>query len=336
MIEVVGVSKVYRTNRGEVTALRDVTLTVRNGEVFGIIGPSGAGKSSLLRLINGLERPTAGALRAEGVDLLALDREGLRRWRQQVGMIFQHFNLLGSKTVFDNVALPLRFAGSYRDGEIRARVSELLARFDLAGLATRYPAQLSGGQKQRVGIARALACRPKILLCDEATSSLDPQTTQSVLALLDGVNRELGLTVVLITHEMDVVRSVCDRVAVLDEGQVVEHGNVADVLLFPQTDVTQRMVNEAAHVDEALARRDRAQVAGPVYRLTFRGEATFAPVLGAVARDTGVDYSILSGRVDRIKGVPYGQLTLSLVGGDLKMALGRLAAHGVQVEEQPG
>jgi D-methionine transport system ATP-binding protein len=333
MIELVSVSKTYRAKRIEVPALRDINLEIRAGEVFGIIGPSGAGKSSLLRLINLLERPTSGKVRAEGLELTSLDQAGLRRWRRQVGMIFQHFNLLTSKTVAENVALPLRFAGVRRGPVLRERVTELLARFDLSTLAKRYPAQLSGGQKQRVGIARALACRPKILLCDEATSALDPQTTKAVLALLDAINHEFGLTIVLITHEMDVIRQVCDRVAVLDEGRCVEVGPVADVLLHPRQAATRRLVFEAERSDETEQGKNLSRTGGPVFRLTLRGEATYEPLLGSVAQLTGVDYSILSGRIDRIKGVPYGQLTLSLVGGRLSAALAQFAARGVHVEQ---
>ncbi|EOY3830193.1 TPA: methionine ABC transporter ATP-binding protein, partial [Pseudomonas aeruginosa] len=298
----------------------------------GLIGHSGAGKSTLLRLINRLEEPSGGRILVEGEDVTALDAEGLRRFRQRVGMIFQHFNLLSSKTVADNIAMPLRLAGGFSRAEVDARVSELLARVGLSDHARKYPAQLSGGQKQRVGIARALACRPSILLCDEATSALDPQTTASVLQLLAEINRELKLTIVLITHEMDVIRRVCDQVAVMDGGAIVEQGDVADVFLHPQHPTTRRFVFEAERVDEDERHDDFAHVPGLILRLTFRGEATYAPLLGTVARQTGVDYSILSGRIDRIKDTPYGQLTLALVGGDLEAAMSQLNAADVHVE----
>ncbi|EOC3903191.1 methionine ABC transporter ATP-binding protein, partial [Pseudomonas aeruginosa] len=300
--------------------------------IFGLIGHSGAGKSTLLRLINRLEEPSGGRILVEGEDVTALDAEGLRRFRQRVGMIFQHFNLLSSKTVADNIAMPLRLAGGFSRAEVDARVSELLARVGLSDHARKYPAQLSGGQKQRVGIARALACRPSILLCDEATSALDPQTTASVLQLLAEINRELKLTIVLITHEMDVIRRVCDQVAVMDGGAIVEQGDVADVFLHPQHPTTRRFVFEAERVDEDERHDDFAHVPGLILRLTFRGEATYAPLLGTVARQTGVDYSILSGRIDRIKDTPYGQLTLALVGGDLEAAMSQLNAADVHVE----
>ncbi|HBO4291974.1 TPA: methionine ABC transporter ATP-binding protein [Pseudomonas aeruginosa] len=332
MIEFHDVHKTYRVAAREIPALQPTRLNIQAGQIFGLIGHSGAGKSTLLRLINRLEEPSGGRILVEGEDVTALDAEGLRRFRQRVGMIFQHFNLLSSKTVADNIAMPLRLAGGFSRAEVDARVSELLARVGLSDHARKYPAQLSGGQKQRVGIARALACRPSILLCDEATSALDPQTTASVLQLLAEINRELKLTIVLITHEMDVIRRVCDQVAVMDGGAIVEQGDVADVFLHPQHPTTRRFVFEAERVDEDERHDDFAHVPGLILRLTFRGEATYAPLLGTVARQTGVDYSILSGRIDRIKDTPYGQLTLALVGGDLEAAMSQLNAADVHVE----
>lgn len=332
MIEFHDAHKTYRVAGREIPALQPTRLNIQAGQIFGLIGHSGAGKSTLLRLINRLEEPSGGRILVEGEDVTALDAEGLRRFRQRVGMIFQHFNLLSSKTVADNIAMPLRLAGGFSRAEVDARVSELLARVGLSDHARKYPAQLSGGQKQRVGIARALACRPSILLCDEATSALDPQTTASVLQLLAEINRELKLTIVLITHEMDVIRRVCDQVAVMDGGAIVEQGDVADVFLHPQHPTTRRFVFEAERVDEDERHDDFAHVPGLILRLTFRGEATYAPLLGTVARQTGVDYSILSGRIDRIKDTPYGQLTLALVGGDLEAAMSQLNAADVHVE----
>lgn len=332
MIEFHDVHKTYRVAGREIPALQPTRLNIQAGQIFGLIGHSGAGKSTLLRLINRLEEPSGGRILVDGEDVTALDAEGLRRFRQRVGMIFQHFNLLSSKIVADNIAMPLRLAGGFSRAEVDARVSELLARVGLSDHARKYPAQLSGGQKQRVGIARALACRPSILLCDEATSALDPQTTASVLQLLAEINRELKLTIVLITHEMDVIRRVCDQVAVMDGGAIVEQGDVADVFLHPQHPTTRRFVFEAERVDEDERHDDFAHVPGLILRLTFRGEATYAPLLGTVARQTGVDYSILSGRIDRIKDTPYGQLTLALIGGDLEAAMSQLNAADVHVE----
>ncbi|WP_434457288.1 methionine ABC transporter ATP-binding protein [Stutzerimonas urumqiensis] len=332
MIEFDQVHKTYRVGNRDIVALQPTRLAIENGEVFGLIGHSGAGKSTLLRLINRLEEPSGGRIVINGEDVTALEADGLRRFRQRVGMIFQHFNLLSSKTVADNVAMPLRLAGGRSREDIDRRVAALLERVGLAEQARKYPAQLSGGQKQRVGIARALATEPDILLCDEATSALDPQTTAQVLQLLAEINRELKLTVVLITHEMDVIRRVCDRVAVMDGGRIVEQGTVAEVFLHPQHPTTQRFVQEDEALDENEQHDDFAHVPGRILRLTFQGEATYTPLLGTVARRTGVDYSILAGRIDRIKDVPYGQLTLALVGGDLAAALAEFDAADVHVE----
>nr|WP_218627597.1 methionine ABC transporter ATP-binding protein [Pseudomonas sp. dw_612] len=312
--------------------MHPTNLTIENGQVYGLIGHSGAGKSTLLRLINRLEESSGGKIFVDGEEVTALDANSLRRFRQQVGMIFQHFNLLASKTVADNVALPLTLAGELSRSEIDQRVAELLKRVGLSDHAKKYPAQLSGGQKQRVGIARALATKPKILLCDEATSALDPQTTASVLQLLAEINRELKLTIVLITHEMDVIRRVCDQVAVMDAGVIVEQGTVAEVFLHPKHPTTKRFVQESEQIDESEQRDDFAHVPGRIVRLTFQGEATYAPLLGTVARETGVDYSILAGRIDRIKDVPYGQLTLAVTGGDMEAAFGLFTAADVHME----
>lgn len=335
MIEFRQIHKSYPVAGRSVQALAPLDLRVESGEVFGIIGHSGAGKSTLIRLINGLERPSGGQLLVGDRDLMTLDANGLRALRRQIGMIFQHFNLLSSRTVAGNVAFPLELAG-ITPADITARVSELLTLVGLSEHAGKFPSQLSGGQKQRVGIARALATRPKILLCDEATSALDPQTTAAVLALLSRINRELGLTIVLITHEMDVIRRVCDRVAVLDAGRVVEQGAVAEVFLHPQHATTRRFVSEYEHSDEEALRGDLTAAGGRVVRLTFVGADTYQPLLGRIARDTGVDYNILSGRIDRIRDTPYGQLTIALSGGDANAALAAFAAAGVHIEEVRG
>jgi len=246
-------AKAYSVASRDVVALHPLNLEIRAGEIFGVIGQSGAGKSTLIRLINLLEKPTSGRVVVDGRDVTSLDADELRAHRRQVGMIFQHFNLLGSKTVADNVAFPMRLAGWER-GAIDARVDELLERVGLSAHARKFPSQLSGGQKQRVGIARALATRPKILLCDEATSALDPETTHQVLELLHEINRELGLTIVLITHEMSVIRRVCDRVAVLNHGHLVELGEVAQIYHAPQHDLTRRMLTPFPNIRTDLAR----------------------------------------------------------------------------------
>ncbi len=326
------VQKSYQVAGRAVPALHPTDMTIATGEVFGIVGHSGAGKSTLVRLINLLERPTGGRILVDDENITDFDAGQLRAFRRKVGMIFQHFNLLSSKTVADNIAFPMKLAGIYSRTEIRDRVQELLARVGLQDHADKYPSQLSGGQKQRVGIARALACRPTILLCDEATSALDPQTTQSVLRLLADINRELGLTIVLITHEMDVVRRVCDRVAVMDAGRVVEMGSVQDVFLHPQHPTTRDFVFESENIDNQELEANLNRADGRIMRLTFQGESTYKPLLGRVARESGVDFSILSGRIDHIKDTPYGQLTLSLVGGDLEVAMAALEAADVHVE----
>jgi len=332
VIEFHDVHKAYAVNGQSIVALHPTALQVEPGEIFGLIGHSGAGKSTLLRLINRLEEPSGGRIIVDGVDVTALDAQGLRRFRQRVGMIFQHFNLLSSKTVANNVAMPLKLAGELSSAQIKQRVIELLARVGLSEHANKYPAQLSGGQKQRVGIARALATDPKILLCDEATSALDPETTAQVLQLLAEINRELGLTIVLITHEMDVIRRVCDRVGVMDAGVIVEQGLVSEVFLHPQHPTTQRFVQESEG-DAGLTQDEAFQlVSGRIVRLTFLGETTYAPLLGQVARNTGVDYSILAGRIGRIKEQACGQLTLALTGGKEQLAEQQLRAAGVHVE----
>ncbi|GLQ94261.1 methionine ABC transporter ATP-binding protein [Dyella acidisoli] len=333
MIRFIDVHKSYRVEGKDIPALEPFSLEIADGEVFGIIGHSGAGKSTLIRLINLLERPSGGRILIGNTEMTALHDDALREARQGIGMIFQHFNLLSSQTVVENIAFPMRLAGNKDAKAIRARVDELLQRVGLTAHANKYPSQLSGGQKQRVGIARALANRPSILLCDEATSALDPQTTASVLELLAEINRELKLTIVLITHEMDVVRRVCDRVAVLDAGRIVEHGTVADVFLHPQHATTRRFVNEALPEEAAGEHLPYENVPGRILRLSFRGEATWSPTLGRVTRETGVDFNILAGRIDRIKDLPYGQLTLAMQGDNVDTALRSLREAGIEVEE---
>jgi D-methionine transport system ATP-binding protein len=333
VIRFVDVHKSYRVDGRDIPALQPFSLDIADGEVFGIIGLSGAGKSTLIRLINLLERPSGGSIFISDVEMTALAEPALRAQRRKIGMIFQHFNLLASQTVADNVAFPMRLAGERDPAVLRVRVDELLARVGLTAHTNKYPSQLSGGQKQRVGIARALANRPSILLCDEATSALDPQTTASVLDLLAEINRELKLTIVLITHEMDVVRRVCDRVAVLDAGVIVERGAVADVFLHPQHATTKRFVNEALPEEAASELAPFAQVPGRILRLSFRGDTTLTPALGRVARETGIDFNILAGRIDRIKDLPYGQLTLAMQGAGVDTALVALREAGIEIEE---
>jgi D-methionine transport system ATP-binding protein len=329
MIRLEGVTKRYRSAAGERVALDAVDLTVARGQVFGVVGRSGAGKSTLIRTINRLETPDAGKVFVGDQEITSLKPSALRAARRRIGMIFQHFNLLNAKTIEENVAFPLRLEGRPA-AEVEARTRELLERLGLSEHAKKHPAQLSGGQKQRVGIARALACGPEVLLCDEATSALDPETTDEILSLLAELNRELGLTIVLITHQMEVVRRVCDRVAVLKDGRVVEEGATADVFLHPKSPVTKAMLAEGEGGETFDA--SVVPAGGRLAKLTFRGAATYEPELSRVARSVGVDYSILSGRISRIRGEPYGQMVVAFTGGDAEAAVARLSERGVVVE----
>ena len=332
LITINSVSKHFEVGKGIVTVLKNVSVDIRRGGVFGIIGSSGAGKSTLVRLINLLERPSSGHITINGQSTSGVKGRELRTLRHSIGMVFQHFNLLSGRTVAQNVAYPLQLAG-VKKSEIESRVAELLHRVGLTEHAQKYPRQLSGGQKQRVGIARALASKPEILLCDEATSALDPETTQSVLRLLAEINRELGLTIVLITHEMDVVRQVCDHVAVLESGELVETGPVEKIFLHPQHPATHRLLREAEHSDAEENRIDFITADSPIYRLTFLGDDAHRPILGAAAQTFKVDYSIIAGRIGNIGGRPFAQLTVAFVGGDVLGAATFLKDAGVTVEQ---
>ncbi len=334
MITIENVSKSYEVGGRLVPALRDIRLDIAKGEVFGVIGRSGAGKSTLIRTLNLLERPSSGRILLDGEDITALDSAGLQKLRQRVGMVFQHFNLLSAKTVAANIRFPLKLAGKYSAAEMDARVDELLELVGLREQRDKYPSQLSGGQKQRVGIARALANHPDVLLCDEATSALDPETTQSILRLLLDINRRLGLTIVLITHEMQVIRAICDRVAVIEGGEIVETGNVADVFLHPQRPVTQLLVAEGSGIDAAEWTLLRDQAKGPLLKLTFTGDTTYQPILSAVMLETNVRLNILQGSIGRIKDTPYGQLLVELVGDELNkdQLAASFARHGIHYE----
>lgn len=343
MIELRGITQTYRGSQGPVEALKGIDLTIQPGEVFGIIGKSGAGKSSLVRVINLLNRPTTGQVIVGGQDLTQLNDAQLREARREIGMVFQHFNLLSSRTVFDNAALPLELAGMDK-AAIRARVNPLLELVGLAHLADRYPAQISGGQKQRVGIARALASRPKVLLSDEATSALDPETTRAILDLLRQVNRELGLTVVLITHQMQVIKQVADCVAVIEAGRIVEHGRVLDVFTRPQQAITKSLIDEilpqelpASVLDHVrkLAGQLGAGRTGQLLRLSYAGDSAYQPILSQLIRQFGVDMSILHGQVDEIQDETFGSLAVYASGeaDSVRGAVAHLRAGGVEVEE---
>jgi len=343
MIELRGITQTYQGSQGPVEALKGIDLTIQPGEVFGIIGKSGAGKSSLVRVINLLNRPTMGQVIVGGQDLTRLNDAQLREARREIGMVFQHFNLLSSRTVFDNAALPLELAGMDK-AAIRERVNPLLELVGLSALADRYPAQISGGQKQRVGIARALASRPKVLLSDEATSALDPETTRSILDLLRQVNRELGLTVVLITHQMQVIKQVADRVAVIEAGRIVEQGRVLDVFTRPQQAITKSLIDEilpqelpASVLDHVrkLAGQLSAGRTGQLLRLSYAGDSAYQPILSQLIRQFGVDMSILHGQVDEIQDETFGSLAVYASGEaeSVRGAVAHLRAGGVEVEE---
>jgi D-methionine transport system ATP-binding protein len=333
MIRLERISKSFALKDGLTHALLDINLTINQGEIFGIIGSSGAGKSTLVRLINLLERPSGGDVFFDGARVTSYQGAQLRALRRKIGMVFQHFNLLSARTVAANVAYPLELAGTHDKAKIARRVATLLDRVGLSQHADKYPRQLSGGQKQRVGIARALASEPSVLLCDEATSALDPQTTVSVLDLLQEINRDLGVTIVIITHEMDVIRRACDSVAVLDHGEIVETGAVADVFLHPQHQATLNLVRET-EPDQGLDTEAPSEAhAGRLLRLTLVGPAARKAILGRIAREHAVDYAILSGRVGHIRQLPYSQLAIALSGRDVDGAIAGLRSSGVTVEE---
>ncbi len=297
------------------TALGGVDYIVPRGSISGIIGRSGAGKSTLIRLVNGLELPSTGKVIVDGVDVGALEQSGLRELRRSVGMIFQHFNLLSSRTAFDNVALPLEIAGLSK-AEIRQKVAPLLDLVGLGDKASRYPAELSGGQKQRVGIARALATEPKLLLSDEATSALDPETTQSILELLKTINAELGLTVLLITHEMEVVKTIASQVAVIDKGLIVEQGTTFDIFTNPRHETTRSLLSSAVGVKlpHWVTSGLKAETTGGdrvLVRLVFFGDTAFQPLTARLVAEIGPDVNILAGTIEEISGQPFGSLVVS-------------------------
>lgn len=320
-VRFVGLGKTYDGKQGPVAALQGIDLAIQRGEVFGIIGRSGAGKSSLIRTINRLEQPTSGRVLIDQVDISEYDEDRLVALRRRIGMIFQHFNLMSAKTVWQNVELPLKVAGVPKE-QREKKVRELLELVGLQAKHKAYPAQLSGGQKQRVGIARALVHDPDILLCDEATSALDPETTQSILGLLREINKRLGLTIVLITHEMAVIREICDRVVVLEHGRIVEQGPVWEVFGNPQHEVSQTLLAPLQHaLPEELQSRLQAQPsssdAAVVLRLQFTGSQQDEPDLAALFAALGGRVKLLQGGVERIQGHALGQLLLAVAGSKL-------------------
>ncbi len=319
MIELVNVEKTYYSKAGDIHALKKTTLSIKAGEIFGIIGLSGAGKSTLVRCINMLERPTNGQVFVNNEELTAMSEAQLRKARQSIGMIFQHFNLLTSRTVYQNIAFPLEIQGLSK-AEIDKRVRPLLELVQLQDRANYYPSQLSGGQKQRVGIARALASNPKVLLCDEATSALDPQTTKSILELLQDINKKLNLTIVLITHQMEVVKMICDRVAVMENGNIIEEGSMVDMFTNPQHPTTKEFTKSVvnAEIPEMIKKlpltdtyKDGSKL---IVRISFIGDSAGEPIVSGMVKHFAVDVSILYGNIDQLKDVPFGTLIIEISG----------------------
>lgn len=339
MIELSHIEKTYNGPDGPVPALKGIDLTVENGEIYGIIGLSGAGKSTLIRCINLLERPTKGQVVVDGKDLTAMNAQELRAARQNIGMIFQHFNLLTSATVYDNIAFPLRLADTPEE-KIRAKVEPLLTLVGLSDKAHQYPSQLSGGQKQRVGIARALANDPKVLLSDEATSALDPQTTKAILELMRDINQKLGITIVIITHEMQVIKDICDKVAVIEDGVITERGPVLDVFTNPQRPLTKEFISAVMSSELPAALQGKPIAKDPVSGapllvwLTFIGDSADEPVIAALIRRFPIDVSILYGNIDHIKDTPYGRLLIGLSGAQdsIDEALTYLSQRDLRIE----
>ena len=308
LIQIRELSKVYSTPEGEVVALDRVSLDVRKGEIYGVIGMSGAGKSTLIRCINRLDVPTGGEVLYRGQDVLKMSRPDLLKLRRKVSMIFQQFNLLMQRTVGENVRYPLEIAGLPRR-EADKRVMELLEIVGLQDRAKAYPAQLSGGQRQRVAIARALASQPEVLLSDEATSALDPMTTQAILNLLKDINRRLGITVILITHEMAVIRQICDRVTILDGGRIAEEGTVDEVFMHTKSEAGRRLFGNAPQVPE-----DEPQ--GPAIRLVFDGSSVDRPIIATAVKELGIMINILSADMKQIGGKTYGQMLIRMPDDD--------------------
>lgn len=334
MIEIQNVTKKYHTKKGIVTALDGVNLTIEQGKIFGIVGYSGAGKSTLLRMINKLETPTSGAVIVEGEDITKVSERQLRKKRQNIGMIFQSFNLFKAKTIEDNIKYPLKLTKQYDAKTINHRVDELLNFVGLIDKKYDYPSQLSGGQKQRIGIARALATNPDILLCDEATSALDPETTDDILSLLKKINKELGITIVIITHEMEVVKSICHEVCVMEKGKVVEQNHVFELFTNPKHKTTKRFVHSVLNDDVPdVVKKDRN-----IYRFVFNEQQILKPVLSKVGRAFEVDFNVLYGSISELTDKLFGNLLIEVVGlpKQRTKALEALTSYGIEIKEVEG
>ncbi|MFD1334036.1 methionine ABC transporter ATP-binding protein [Oceanobacillus iheyensis] len=317
MISIEGLSKVFSLNKKDIKAVDSLTLNIENGDIYGVIGYSGAGKSTFVRLINRLEEPTSGKVTIGDQVITELNKNELRVARQDIGMIFQHFNLLWSRTVEDNIGFPLEIAGVDKQEKAR-RVKELIGLVGLEGREKSYPSQLSGGQKQRVGIARALANSPKVLLCDEATSALDPETTNQILSLLQDINEKLNLTIILITHEMHVIRKICNRVAVMEQGKVVEEGQVLDVFTNPKQLVTRKFVEQvmSSNEDSDISTIIENYPDGVLYRVHFLGETTNQTLISQIAKQFSVDLNIIQGNITQTQAGSYGALVVQVTGNE--------------------
>ncbi|GCF92992.1 methionine import ATP-binding protein MetN 1 [Enterococcus florum] len=335
MIELKHVSKTYQQKKNMVEAVKAVDLTIQKGEIFGVVGYSGAGKSTLIRMVNFLEAPTQGEVWINGQNLNQLSKKELLLTRRKIGMIFQGYNLLSTATVYENIAKPLQLEGISAE-VIEKRVNTYLALVGLSDRKDNYPAQLSGGQKQRVAIARALAHEPEILLSDEATSALDPETTEAILELLLKINKDLGITIFLITHEIDVVQRICDRVAVMEEGRVIEEGPVIQVFTQPQNPTTKRFIGANEHYDVPEEVLDGYKSTGRLLHLQFIGEEATEPVLAQVAKRYDLLPNILSGNIRYLKDQRHGQLLVQLTGGteaEFAEAKAYIASQGIIIEE---
>lgn len=332
MIKIQNLSKIYDAGGQKVIALDNINLTIKDGSIFGIIGLSGAGKSSLVRCINRLEEPTSGRIYIDDIDITSLDKKSLREARKKIGMIFQHFNLLSNATVFENVAFPLMIAG-YPKKKIKERVYELLRLVDLEEKSQAYPSQLSGGQKQRVGIARALANHPRILLSDEATSALDPKTTKSILHLLKDINRKFGITIVIITHEMDVIKEICDEVAVIENGKIIEQASVVDLFTNPSADTTRTFIEDITeNLPESIKISSKPDE--KFVKISFRGSITSEPVISRMIKKFDVDVNIIKGSIDNVRDISIGKLLISITGSpdNILHSIEYLKETGLKVE----
>lgn len=338
MIELINVEKKYPVAGGDLHALKRINLAIKAGEIFGIVGKSGAGKSTLIRCINLLERPSAGEIHIAGQNLMTLSEQQLRSARHEIGMIFQHFNLLSSRTVYDNVALPLEFMG-YNKKQIEQAVIPLLELTGLLAKQAAYPAQLSGGQKQRVAIARALASRPKVLLCDEATSALDLHTTETILELLKDINARLGLTIALITHEMEVIKNICDRVALLDNGEIVEQAELFEFFTQPKTELAKNLVKSCLKQELPIFLQDKIQTqpttnTNPVLRIIFFGQPANQPLIAQLTQKFGINLNIWQANIEFLKKGVLGIMVAEIIDNQTNLTAGLtyLQQNGVFVE----